>query len=173
MNQPARTPARRPLGPPAAGDTGNGPPAGGGQHGATQAAGGGLGDPGQAHVDVRDQGRERALAARQIALFRRIGEAYLELAELGQNQLDEGQKSGLMGSMPVPPLRPFDPPQEESNDRLLSVADLAKKLGVNERTVRRMRTRGKLPPGIDLGSVIRWDPAVIEAWLLERQEPAR
>ena len=173
MTQPAHAPAPWPPGSPGADDTGSGPPAGGGQHRANKSAGGGLGDPGQAHVDVRDQGRERALAARQIALFRRIGEAYLELAELGQNQLDEGQESGLMGSMPVPPLRPFDPPPAQSTDRLLSVREVAKKLGYHPRTILRMRAAGKLPAAIDLGSEYRWWESVIDAWLAERTEAVR
>ena len=54
--------------------------------------------------------------------------------------------------------------------RLLSARDLAKMLGVQERTIRRWRKqKGKLPQGIELGdSVIRWREQDIERWLVER-----
>ncbi len=49
--------------------------------------------------------------------------------------------------------------------KLLSVRDLAQRLGLSERTVRRLRQRGELPRGIEIASVIRWRPEEIDAWL--------
>ena len=46
--------------------------------------------------------------------------------------------------------------------RLLSVRDVAERLALSEKTVRRLRRRGILPIGIDLGGVIRWRAEEIE-----------
>jgi len=54
--------------------------------------------------------------------------------------------------------------------RLLSIQDIADRLGIDARTVRRMRARGQLPPAIDLHSVLRWDEATIDAWIEGRRE---
>ena len=50
------------------------------------------------------------------------------------------------------------------------VCDLAELLCVDDRTVRRWRSEGKLPPAIELGgSVVRWRAEVVERWLRERE----
>ena len=55
---------------------------------------------------------------------------------------------------------------------LLTVSDLARLLRLDERTVRRRRREGSIPPAIDIGGSLRWRPSEIEAWLDERREGA-
>jgi excisionase family DNA binding protein len=51
---------------------------------------------------------------------------------------------------------------------LLTVEDLAQRLGVTARTIRRWRLAGQIPRGIELGdSVIRWPADVIDRFLAE------
>ena len=47
----------------------------------------------------------------------------------------------------------------------LSATELAYKLGVSLRHVRRMDSSGKLPRPIKLGASVRWPIAEIEQWL--------
>ena len=49
--------------------------------------------------------------------------------------------------------------------QLLTVADLAHRLRVDQKTVRRWREERRLPAALEVGGVIRWDPAVIDAWI--------
>ncbi len=50
--------------------------------------------------------------------------------------------------------------------RLLTAEDLAARLQVEVRTIRRWRKAGKIPAGIELGdSVLRWPADQIERWL--------
>jgi excisionase family DNA binding protein len=49
--------------------------------------------------------------------------------------------------------------------RLLTVRDIAERLAVSDATVRRLRRRGVLPQGIELGGVLRWPPEEIDAWI--------
>jgi excisionase family DNA binding protein len=55
---------------------------------------------------------------------------------------------------------------------LLTAADLARRLNCSERTVRRMRLAGHLPPAVRLGKLVRWQPQAIERWIAQRLEPA-
>jgi excisionase family DNA binding protein len=55
---------------------------------------------------------------------------------------------------------------------LLTAADLARRLNCSERTVRRMRLAGNLPPAVRLGKLLRWQPQAIERWIAQRLEPA-
>ena len=52
--------------------------------------------------------------------------------------------------------------------RLLSVRNLADFLDVDEKTVRRWREAGKLPPALEISGVVRWRPEDIDAWLEEQ-----
>ena len=47
----------------------------------------------------------------------------------------------------------------------LSAAELAERLGVSERHIRRMDSSGELPTPIHIGRCVRWPIAEIEAWL--------
>ncbi len=50
-------------------------------------------------------------------------------------------------------------------DLLLSIADVARRCQVSEKTVRRWRKENRLPDAIEIGGVVRWDPRVVDAWL--------
>ena len=52
--------------------------------------------------------------------------------------------------------------------KLLTVSDMAKLLRVAPKTIRRWRIEGRLPVSIEIGGVIRWEPAVVERWLKEQ-----
>jgi len=53
-------------------------------------------------------------------------------------------------------------------ERLLTVRDVAERLSLSDKTVRRLRRRGELPPGIEVAGTIRWRPEEIEKWLGKR-----
>ena len=103
-----------------------------------------------------------------VAGLARLSALHAEMAqvcaELGEIQLDESTQSSLM-----------DCPDEldvsgHVRTDLMNVRDVAKRMGVSPRTIRRWRGAGALPPCVHLGSVVRWRPADIEAWLVERGE---
>lgn len=50
-------------------------------------------------------------------------------------------------------------------DLALSAAELARRLGVSLRHIRRLDSAGKLPTPIRLGRSVRWPVVEIEAWL--------
>ncbi len=52
----------------------------------------------------------------------------------------------------------------------LRVRDLAELLRVNERTVRRWRSEGVLPPAVEIAGVVRWRREAVEAWLAGRAD---
>jgi excisionase family DNA binding protein len=54
---------------------------------------------------------------------------------------------------------------------LLTVRDVAQRLALAERTVRRLRSRGEIPQGLELGGVIRWRSEEIETWLASGGRP--
>ncbi|MFJ2266701.1 helix-turn-helix transcriptional regulator [Streptomyces sp. NPDC087849] len=58
-----------------------------------------------------------------------------------------------------------------TDDRLWTVADVARKLGVSEATVRTYRWRGDLPDPSYVGRTPVWQPSVIEEWI--RHRPGR
>ena len=109
----------------------------------------------------------RGVVARIADLHAALAEEYRRLAEAPEIQLAAGAGSRLMGDMDA------TAPTEPAPARLLSVADLAGRLGVAAKTVRAWRSQGKLPPAIDLGSVLRWREDTIESWLREREEAYR
>lgn len=55
-----------------------------------------------------------------------------------------------------------------SEQQQWTVADLARRLGVSEATVRTYRWRGTLPTPSYVGRTPVWDPAVIEEWIKTR-----
>ena len=56
---------------------------------------------------------------------------------------------------------------------LLSLRQVAVRLGVHIRTARRWRDEQYLPPAIVLGGVVRFDAAEIEKWIEAKKERAR
>lgn len=57
-------------------------------------------------------------------------------------------------------------------DRLLSLREVADKLGVPVATMYAWRHRGYGPPGYRLGKHVRYDPDAVEAWLEGQRDPA-
>ena len=55
---------------------------------------------------------------------------------------------------------------------MMTVKDVAKALGVSERSVWRWSSDGTLPPGVKIGGVVRWPRKSIEEWLAEREQDA-
>ena len=82
------------------------------------------------------------------------------LRDLSEVQLESVRDSRLMSHVET----------SSTRARLMSVRDVAQRLQLDERTVRRMRARGELPPALDLGSVLRWAEPDFEAWLEGRRE---
>ena len=84
-----------------------------------------------------------------------LGEAAGILHELSEVQLAVHAERALMCDVekPVTPAR------------LLSVRDVAERLNLSEKTVRRLRRRGVLPAGIEIAGVLRWRPDEIDAWI--------
>ena len=84
-----------------------------------------------------------------------LGEASGILQELAQVPLAVHAERALMCDVekPVTPAR------------LLSVRDVAERLNLSEKTVRRLRRRGVLPAGIEIAGVLRWRPDEIDAWI--------
>jgi len=104
-------------------------------------------------------GRELgAVLARIADLHEQLSLATRELGALVTNQ-----QNCLAG---VPETRLMS--DVETTTRLMTAEDLAARLQVDARTVRRWRKAGKIPRGIELGdSVVRWRADEIERWLEE------
>jgi len=61
------------------------------------------------------------------------------------------------------------PAAKEQNGRLLNVAEVARFLGLHEKTVYEWAARGRLPC-VRVGSRLRFDPRDIDRWLSARKE---
>lgn len=60
-------------------------------------------------------------------------------------------------------------PARELGDKLLSVAEVSEKLGVERTTIWRWRKTGYLPDGFRLGAkMVKWPESVIDQWIAER-----
>jgi predicted DNA-binding transcriptional regulator AlpA len=60
----------------------------------------------------------------------------------------------------------------DSNEQgrlLWTLREVAKALNVCEKTVWNLRRAGKMPPPIQLGRVLRWDPETIRRWLASEE----
>lgn len=51
--------------------------------------------------------------------------------------------------------------------QLIKVGEVAECLGVSVRTVYRLADAGKMPRPLKIGGCVRWDLAVLEAWIAE------
>ena len=55
---------------------------------------------------------------------------------------------------------------EENNSRIvISAKELAQRLGISLRHMRRLQAAGKAPSPVRLGRCVRWPVAEIEAWI--------
>jgi predicted DNA-binding transcriptional regulator AlpA len=100
----------------------------------------------------------RSALAAQVKLAR-LADVLVEAAgilrELSQESLELRAETRLMSHVET----------TTTPARLLSVRDVAERLYLSERTVRRLRQRGDLPRGIEVAGTIRWTPESIDAWI--------
>ena len=101
----------------------------------------------------QDQADTAAIHGRIADLLEQLAEEHRELAGILQNQLDARPDPRLMSSVEARP------------NPLLSAREVAVKLGLSERTIRRHRQKGILPPAIEVGGTYRWRAEDIEAWI--------
>ncbi|MFT4088252.1 MAG: helix-turn-helix domain-containing protein [Gordonia sp. (in: high G+C Gram-positive bacteria)] len=53
---------------------------------------------------------------------------------------------------------------------LYTTATLAEHLGVTPNRIHQLRHEKKLPPAVRLGTLLRWRPETIDAWLTAQEE---
>ena len=118
--------------------------------------------------------RDAASHTRLAALYRALAEEHARLAAEGQVQLAVPGERALMSLVPATatepvPAAPFERPDPREFERLLSVQDLADRLAVDARTVRRWRRDRVLPEALEIAGVIRWRREVVDQWILDRE----
>ena len=59
-----------------------------------------------------------------------------------------------------------------AREPLLTVRDVAKRLQVNEKTVRRWREEKRLPPALVVAGIVRWRADDIDDWIAQTVEVA-
>ena len=71
--------------------------------------------------------------------------------------------------------QPIIEPENDSaaDARLLTLGDLAVLVQVSEKTLRRWRSEGRLPPAVEIGGVVRWRREDVDAWLASNLETGR
>ena len=116
-------------------------------------------DEGDACDDV-EHGAEIDAHEEPAVLLARLADLHIEAAWIcgqlaARTQLDDDGDQRLMDGMPSAP----------DSGRLLGVRELAERLAVNPRTVRRWREQGRLPRAIEMGGVVRWRQEDIDQWL--------
>ena len=85
------------------------------------------------------------------------------------------EAAGIFAALAVDPEIHLAAPPDQSvidgdvsapaTEPLLSTADLARLLSVDERTIRRWRDEGRLPDAVEIGGVVRWDARVVDEWI--------
>lgn len=56
------------------------------------------------------------------------------------------------------------------HDRMLSIDDVSRWLGVSNSTTRRLVRVGDLPPSVRVGRLRRWRRSTLENWAKDREE---
>ena len=136
-------------------------------HGATQAACGAAGK------SLRSGSRDEARFAAIGSSLSRLADLHTELASVYRQLAQEGEIQ--LAACPHPRLMDGVDGSTESSaatsvpGRLLTVGDLAIRLQVGQKTVRRWRENGKLPAALQMGGVVRWRAQDIDAWIEERR----
>lgn len=126
------------------------------------------GDEGQIHPKRQHtpaQAADGATFRRLAELHAEMSGIYAEFAGDPQIRLADGGDPSVMDPMGSP----HGPGAKVPT--LLTARDLAERLGVDVRTVRRWRSAGRLPRAIELGGVVRWDPAVVREWIASGGRP--
>lgn len=99
-----------------------------------------------------------------------LSELAEQLAEVAGNHLAGGRiQSVTVDVQGVAKLAPKEAPGS-APAQLLSVAQVAHKLGVSEPTIRRWRRGRVLPPAVEVAGIVRWRAEAIEKWIAEREE---
>ena len=70
-------------------------------------------------------------------------------------------------------LPPGPPPTTATPRHLLTVKEVGGRLGCSWRHVLRMADAGKMPTGLKLGALRRWDADVLEKWIAGGCQPVR
>jgi len=112
-----------------------------------------------AHAGLPGRSAAGSVLAAQVKLAR-LADLLAELSgivrEVAQESLAVHAERALMCNVEKP----------STPARLLTAEDLATRLQVDARTIRRWRRAGKIPSGIEIGdSVVRWPADEIDAWL--------
>ena len=111
-------------------------------------------------VRQAEAGAHRATQAR---LFARLAGVHAEAAqicrELAEVQLDVHRDRALMDGVAV------SAESAPAPGRLLTAHDVADRLRVDTKTIRRWRESGRLPPAIEMGGIVRWRAQDIDAWI--------
>ena len=135
-------------------------------HGATQAACGAAGK------SLRSGSRDEARFAAIGSSLSRLADLHTELASVYRQLAQEGEIQ--LAACPHPRLMAGVDGATEScaatsaPGRLLTVRDLAERLQVDEKTIRRWREARQLPPVIEIGGIVRWRAQDIDGWLEEQ-----
>ena len=101
--------------------------------------------------------RHRSNADLQVQLGRLadlLAEASIICRHLGQIALDVVPERPLMGA--VEPVS------------FLTAKDIADRIRVDEKTIRRGHQAGRIPKGITIGGVLRWPAETINVWIEDR-----
>jgi excisionase family DNA binding protein len=59
----------------------------------------------------------------------------------------------------------------ESDDRMMTVEDLAEYLGLPIGTIYKQRSEETDPPGYRVGKFVRWKRSEVDAWLETKRDP--
>jgi excisionase family DNA binding protein len=85
-----------------------------------------------------------------------------ELAQAFRAALDQAPSAGL----------PSVQPRVELPKQLLwTIKEVAKALGISDRTVWGMAKEGRMPPPIRFGTSVRWNPEVLRGWIAKGCPP--
>lgn len=126
------------------------------------------GGPGRTSREDRLRRRLRRLAA----LHAQIAQVYRDISEEVDIQLAGAPPESVHATAPEGTgMNPTEgtPTTDAGPERLLDATGLAEVLGCGERTVRRLRSEGKLPAAVEIGGLLRWRPDAIERWLEEQE----
>jgi len=99
----------------------------------------------------------------------RILDLASRLADISR-ELDQILQTAVDAPLPVEAGQASTPamPTKPEPSLLLNQRELAELLGVNVRTLQRMRHAGELPPTVPVGRRLRWRRGDVETWLEER-----
>ena len=90
--------------------------------------------------------------------------AQVKFARLADLLAEAAQVFRELSEVPLAPVRDSRLMSHvETSARLLTAEDLAARLQVDAKTIRRWRKAGKIPAGIEISGVVRWTPESIES----------